>query len=152
MQLQAFAPITPDRDALVAVDLPEPRAMPGEVVLQVHACGVCHTELDQVEVRVPTPLPRVPGHQVVGTVVACGDGVAEDLEGRHVGVGWIASACGECRWCRRGEENLCPAFQGTGRDRDGGDAERMAIAAAFAVPLPDGIDDLQAAPSLRTLR
>jgi propanol-preferring alcohol dehydrogenase len=135
-------------DPLVEAERPEPTPGPGELKLRVHACGVCHTELDQVEGRVATPLPRVPGHQAVGMVVQLGAGADQGLLGRRVGVGWIASACGECRWCRRGEENLCPDFQGTGCDRDGGYAEFMTIPAAFAVPVPDALESFHVAPLL----
>ena len=148
MLLERVGPMTPESDPLIETDRPEPMAGPGEVKLQVHACGVCHTELDQIEGRVETPLPRVPGHQAIGTVVDIGDGADEALLGQRVGVGWIASACGECRWCQRGEENLCPDFRGTGRDRDGGYAEYMTIPAAFAVPVPDGLESAHVAPLL----
>lgn len=140
--------MTADGDPLIEADRPEPSAAAGEIKLRVHACGVCHTELDQIEGRVETPLPRVLGHQAIGTVIELGHGTDEALLGQRVGVGWIASACGECRWCRRGEENLCPEFQGTGRDRDGGYAEFMTMPAAFAVPVPDALESTQAAPLL----
>ena len=148
MLLERTRPMTPDVEPLIEADRPEPTPGPGEVKLRIHACGVCHTELDQIEGRVETPVPRVPGHQAIGTVVEVGDGAQEALLGQRVGVGWIASACGECRWCRRGEENLCPDFEGTGRDRDGGYAEFMTIPAAYAVPIPAALGDVQAAPLL----
>lgn len=148
MRLERVRQIERDRPALVAVNVPDPEPGSGDVRLRVRACAVCHTELDQIEGRVETPTPRILGHQVVGTVDRLGDGVDTSLDGRRVGVGWIASACGECRWCERGEENLCPDFQGTGRDRDGGYAEFTTIPAAFAVPIPDALDDAHAAPML----
>jgi propanol-preferring alcohol dehydrogenase len=148
MQLQSIKPIREDSEPLVPVELPEPSPGPGEVKLRVQACAVCHTELDQIEGRIATPVPRVPGHQAVGMIVDCGPGVDRDRIGQRVGVGWIASACGDCRWCRRGEENLCPEFRATGCDRDGGYAEFMTIPAAFAVPLPDALDWVRAAPML----
>ncbi len=148
MRLERIAPIERGSSPLSAVEVQQPVPGPGELRLQVTACAVCHTELDQIEGRVETPVPRILGHQVVGTVDALGEGVDEKLEGCRVGVGWIASACGECRWCERGEENLCPEFLGTGRDRDGGYADYMTIPAAFAVPIPDRLDDVHAAPML----
>jgi len=110
MVLQQTAEIGPQTDPLTDTDLAVPEPKTGEALLRVELCAVCHTELDQIEGRVATPLPRVPGHQVVGTVEQLGDGVDPSLGGRRVGVGWIASACCECRWCERGEENLCPDF------------------------------------------
>ncbi|MBY6204958.1 alcohol dehydrogenase catalytic domain-containing protein [Halomonas denitrificans] len=148
MRLERIARIDRASNPLSAVEVEAPLPGPGELRLRVTACAVCHTELDQIEGRVDTPVPRIPGHQVVGTVDALGPGTDGDLAYRRVGVGWIASACGTCRWCERGEENLCPMFQGTGRDRDGGYAEYMTVRAAFAVPIPDGLDDAQAAPML----
>lgn len=148
MLLERIGTMTPDANPLTEADHPEPAPGPGELKLRVHACGVCHTELDQIEGRVETPVPRIPGHQAIGTVIELGGGADQALLGRRVGVGWIASACGECRWCRRGEENLCPEFQGTGRDRDGGYAEFMTIPAAYAVPVPEALEDAQAAPLL----
>lgn len=148
MLLERTGSMTPDAEPLVEADRPEPAPGPGDVKLEVHACAVCHTELDQIEGRVATPVPRVLGHQAVGTVVDVGSGADAALLGRRVGVGWIASACGECRWCERGEENLCPEFRATGRDCDGGYAEFMTIPAAFAVPVPDALDAVHAAPLL----
>jgi propanol-preferring alcohol dehydrogenase len=129
-------------------ELPRPKPADGEVRLRVHVCAVCHTELDQIEGRVATPTPRVLGHEVVGTVDRCGDGVDEGWVGRRVGVGWIGSACGACKWCERGEENLCPDFVATGRDIDGGYAESMTVPAAFVHPLPDALTDIDCAPML----
>jgi len=128
---------------------PDPEPGPGEIVLGVRACAVCHTELDEIEGRTPPPrLPIIPGHQVVGRVEALGAGVAGFKIGDRVGVAWIYSACGRCAYCLRGLENLCPQFRATGRDADGGYAERMAVPAAFAHPLPDALSDLRAAPLL----
>jgi propanol-preferring alcohol dehydrogenase len=130
-------------------DLPLPVPEAGEVLLKVHACGVCHTELDEIEGRTPPAfLPLVPGHQVVGTVAQCGEGVSPDLMGMRVGVAWICSACGHCDRCRSGQENLCRAFRATGRDAHGGYAECMVAGAAFTHPVPDGFTDAEAAPLL----
>src|SRR5436853_2139913 len=101
-------------------ELPAPEPATGELLVEISACGVCHTELDQIEGRTPPPrLPVVPGHQAVGRVDALGDGVAGLREGDRVGVAWIHSACGRCKLCREGNENLCPFFAATGRDADG---------------------------------
>lgn len=128
---------------------PVPEPGPGEILIRVAACGVCHTELDEIEGRTPPPrLPVVPGHQVVGRAAALGRGATGPKEGDRVGVGWIHSACGRCPACLSGRENLCPDFRATGRDTDGGYAEYMTAPAAFAVPIPAAIPDLEAAPLL----
>ena len=136
--------------------LPEkPELSPGEVLLHVTRCGVCHTELDEIEGRTPPPrLPVIPGHQVVGII----EDRSGDLSrlattevvttGQRVGVAWIASACGRCEYCLSGQENLCPEFKATGRDLDGGYAEHMKVRADFVHPLPDSISDSEAAPLL----
>jgi propanol-preferring alcohol dehydrogenase len=112
-------------------------------------CGVCHTELDEIEGRTPPPrLPVVPGHQVVGRVAALGDGATRYRVGDRVGVAWIYSACGECERCQNSFENLCDAFRATGRDADGGYAELMTVPDAFAYAIPDSLDDASAAPLL----
>ncbi len=128
-------------------DLPVPAE--NEVLLRVTACGVCHTELDEIEGRTPPPrLPVIPGHQVIGRVQRCGSAVHDVRPGERRGVAWIYSACGSCRYCLAGQENLCPAFQATGRDTDGGYAEYMAVPAAFTHPIPDCFTDTEAAPLL----
>lgn len=129
--------------------LPEPAMQDNEVFLQVVACGICHTELDEIEGRTPPPrLPIVLGHQVVGRVVAAGANVHEWKPGDRVGVAWIIGACGECAYCLTERENLCPQFQATGRDRNGGYAEYMAAPAAFVYAIPEAFSDVQAAPLL----
>lgn len=129
------------------VTVPDPGR--GEVLIKVHACGVCHTELDEIEGRAAPPvLPITPGHQVVGTVVAEGQDCVLELQGRRVGVAWIHSSCGKCDWCRSGNENLCPEFKATGRDAPGGYAEYMIMPEAFIHPLPEQIGDLEATPLL----
>jgi propanol-preferring alcohol dehydrogenase len=134
---------------LQLVNLPEPTPGPGEVLLRVAACGVCHTELDEIEGRTPPPsLPVVLGHQVVGRVAVLGRGAGRFDLGDRVGVAWIFSACGECPACVAGDENLCPHFRATGRDAPGGYAELMAVPEAFAYPIPDVFSDVEAAPLL----
>lgn len=121
----------------------------GELLLQVIACGVCHTELDEIEGRTPPPVfPVIPGHQVVARVAALGADVSRFQPGDRVGVAWIYSACGHCPFCRDGLENLCPEFRGTGRDTDGGYAEYMVVDEGFAHPIPDALSDIHAAPLL----
>lgn len=131
------------------VDLPDPTPGPGEVLLRVAACGVCHTELDEIEGRTPPPLlPVILGHQVVGRVAALGLGASRFVLGDRVGVAWIFSACGQCPACLAGDENLCPQYRATGRDAHGGYAELMVVPEAFAYPIPDGFSDVAAAPLL----
>ena len=138
-------------------DVPEPVPTAGEILIKVSACGVCHTELDEIEGRTPPPkLPVIPGHQVVGTVAAFGprQSAISNLESRmpsvgdRVGVAWIHSACGKCGYCRSGQENLCPDFRATGRDANGGYAEYMTVPQAFAYPIPGVFTDTEAAPLL----
>jgi len=128
---------------LELVDLPVPEPLPGEVLLKVSACGVCHTELDEIEGRAPPPkLPVVLGHEVVGRVERLGKAVTKLKPGDRVGVGWIHSSTGEK------DENLSPEFRGTGRDVNGGYAEFMTVAEDYAYPIPDAFSDAQAAPLL----
>ncbi len=142
------------RDAgrwLEPVRLPTPDPGPGEVRIGVTACAVCRTDLQIVSGDLPTSrLPLVPGHQVVGTVTAHGPDVRPGAPaiGTRVGVAWIAGACGTCRFCLSGRENLCPDIAFTGLSRDGGFAEELTARADFVFALPDGFDDLAAAPLL----
>ncbi len=148
MLLQEIASLTRNPAPLVLADLPEPRPAAGEVLIRVAACGVCHTELDEIEGRTPpTRLPVVLGHQVVGTVEETADKGGLKA-GDRVGVAWIYSACGRCKFCLSGRENLCLEFRATGRDVDGGYAQYMVALAAFAHPLPASISDSHAAPLL----
>jgi propanol-preferring alcohol dehydrogenase len=149
MVLSRLATLLEQPEPLALVERPEPVPGAGEILVRVSACGVCHTELDEIEGRTPPPhLPVIPGHQVVGTVAVCGPGAARFAPGARVGIGWIHSACGACERCRRGEENLCERFVATGRDVDGGYAELMRVPETFAVPIPPGLSDLAAAPLL----
>ena len=129
-------------------DVPASLPGPGEVAVEVEACGVCRTDLHIVEGEVTARLPVVPGHQAAGRVAAVGDGVTELAEGDLVGVGWIAWTCGGCADCRSGRENLCPSARFTGRDRDGGYAERMTADARWTYRLPPGFTPRDAAPLL----
>ncbi len=124
-------------------DVPKPSPAPGEILIRVSTCGVCHTELDEIEGRTPPPrLPVIPGHQVVGTVAEMGDGVARFRGGERVGVGWIHHSCGGA------SENLSTEFRATGRDANGGYAEWMTVPANYAYPIPEAFTDEQAAPLL----
>lgn len=133
-----------DIDApLEPVELPAPEPGPGEVLIRIAACGVCHTELDEIEGRTPPPrLPVVPGHQVIGRVAGTGPGVGKLAVGDRVGVGWIHASSGAP------DENLSPAFRATGRDVDGGYAELMTVGEDYAYPIPDVFTDVEAAPLL----
>lgn len=147
--LESLAPFSDQPEPLRLVEVADPVPGPGEVLIRVRACGVCHTELDEIEGRTPPPtLPVIPGHQVVGTVTAAGSGVDSGVIGTRAGVAWIASACGHCRYCLRGEENLCPEFRATGRDANGGYAELIIARADHTYPIPDRFTDSQAAPLL----
>lgn len=149
MLLKTIQELTPDSRCLDLCEVPRPQTLAGQVRIKVRCCGVCHTELDEIEGRAaPSVLPRILGHQVVGVVDQCGAGVQHLKQGDRVGVAWIFSSCGTCEFCLRGDDNLCPQFQATGRDADGGYAEYMTVPADCAFPLPDEISDLEAAPLL----
>jgi propanol-preferring alcohol dehydrogenase len=149
MVIERLGPVREGATPLALVERPEPVPGPGEVLIRVSACGVCHTELDEIEGRTPPPrLPVIPGHQVVGRVAALGPAVSGRAVGERVGVAWIFRADGQCAFCRRGDENLCPHFTATGRDADGGYAEAMVAPADFVHPIPDAIGDAEAAPLL----
>jgi propanol-preferring alcohol dehydrogenase len=136
-------------DPLHLRELPDPQPGPGEVLLRVRACAICRTDLHVVEGDLPGQRsPIIPGHQVVGEVVARGPGCARLREGQRVGVAWLRHACGACSACARGRENLCPQARFTGWHEHGGFAELTLVAEAFAYPLPDGFSDLEAAPLL----
>lgn len=134
---------------LVARELPCPRPGPGEVLIAVSACGVCRTDLHLVDGELPDiHYPVIPGHQIVGRVLALGDGVTEPAVGTRVGVAWLASTCGHCGYCRRGSENLCDEARFTGYHVDGGYATHCLARADFVYPLPEGYEDLSVAPLL----
>ncbi len=149
MVLDRIVHLASDRSPLSLRELPEPVPAQGEILIRVSACGVCHTELDEIEGRTPPPrLPVIPGHQVVGRVVENGPGAGRWPVGTRVGVAWIFSACGKCSHCLGGNENLCPHFRATGRDANGGYAEFMTVPEAFAHSIPEVFSDSQAAPFL----
>ena len=138
-----------EENPLFLRDLALPAPGPGEIRIRIAACGVCHTDLHIVEgdLRLPK-LPVVPGHQIAGVVDAAGPGARHFREGDRVGVPWLYSTCGECRYCRRGLENLCERARFTGFHADGGYAEAMIVHEDFAYPLPENFSHLQAAPLL----
>ena len=149
MILQQIMDLENDSRPLELVDLPNPIPREGELLVKVSVCGVCHTELDEIEGRTPPPeLPVILGHQAVGQVVENKGDEGLFQPGDRVGVAWIYSACGKCRYCRQGLENLCPDFRATGRDADGGYAEYMVIPEDFAFPIPNQFSDAEAAPLL----
>jgi propanol-preferring alcohol dehydrogenase len=136
-------------DPLRLDDVPVPEPAERQVLLRVLACGVCHTEIDEIEGRAaPAEYPRTPGHEVVGRVESVGPDVERLAEGDRVGVGWIWSSCGSCGFCERGLENLCPDYRATGRDADGGYADYMVVPETSAFPIPDRFSDSVAAPFL----
>ena len=147
MVLEAQAPIA--SAPLRAADLPLPEPGPGEIRVRVRACAVCRTDLHIIEGDLaPRRLPLVPGHQVVGVVDALGRGASRFQRGDRVGVAWLRSTCGACRFCVTGRENLCAASTYAGWTHDGGYAEACCVPEGFAYALPDGWDDAEAAPLL----
>jgi propanol-preferring alcohol dehydrogenase len=138
-----------DAGPLVLVTRPVPEPGPGEVLVQVSACGVCRTDLHVAEGDLAVHRPSVvPGHEVVGTVVRTGPGTGRFTTGDRVGIAWLRHTCGVCRWCRSGRENLCLGSRYTGWDDDGGYAEYAVSPEAFIYRIPDGFDDTAAAPLL----
>jgi propanol-preferring alcohol dehydrogenase len=134
---------------LQLADVPDPAPRENEILVKVTACGVCHTELDEIEGRMPPALlPMVLGHQVVGHVIDVGNYVTRFHGGERVGVAWIYSACGQCAYCQSGRENLCDQFRATGRDVPGGYAEYLTVSEEFAFRLPAVFSDVEAAPLL----
>ena len=146
MVLRKISPI--ENEPLEWIDLPDPVAGPKEILVRVSACGVCHTELDEIEGRLQPRLPVVPGHEIIGKVEGLGPGVTKFKRGDRVGVAWIHSACGKCHFCLEGNENLCLAFQGTGCDANGGYAQYSVVSEDFAYLIPERFSDVQAAPLL----
>lgn len=149
MVLKALCNLEENPVPLALTELPVPSPKAREILVKVSACGVCHTELDEIEGRTSPPrLPVVLGHQVVGRVEAVGSEVNTLKTGDRVGVAWIFSACGSCKFCLAGNENLCPAFAATGRDANGGYAQYMTVAEDFTYAIPAIFSDVQAAPLL----
>jgi len=143
MLLESLADLRTHPTPLNLLNIPEPTLNEGEILLRITRCGVCHTELDEIERRTPPPhLPIILGHQAIGIVEE------GENKGQRVGVAWIASACGHCQHCIYGNENLCAEFKATGRDVNGGYAEYMKVRADFVHPIPETFSDSEAAPLL----
>jgi propanol-preferring alcohol dehydrogenase len=137
------------RTPLRRADLPEPTVAAEEILLDVHACAVCRTDLHVVDGELPEPkLPLIPGHEIVGTVIAAGNAVDRFRIGDRVGVPWLGWTCGVCEYCRSGRENLCDRARFTGYQRDGGYAERVLADQRFAFAIPASYSDEAAAPLL----
>lgn len=143
MILTSVAGIDENAEPLQPVELPRPQPSAGELLVEVSVCGVCHTELDEIEGRTPPPeLPVVPGHEIVGRVTECGQDCHRFEPGQRVGIGWIYSSSGD------EDENLSPAFRATGRDVNGGYAEFVVVPERYAYPVPEVFSDEEAAPLL----
>lgn len=149
MILRSTCDLLDNDTPLELLEIPTPKPAEGEVLIRVLACGICHTDMDEVEGRVvPPSLPIVPGHQAVGVVEERGSGVRNFDAGDMVGIAWIGGACGKCPYCSSGRENLCHDFIATGRDRNGGFAELMVADADFVHRIPEGMDPVKTAPFL----
>ena len=147
--LEKIVNIRENPQPLSFMEVPDPVPAGGQIIVRVSVCGVCHTELDEIEGRTPpVSFPFILGHQIVGVVETRGPQAMKFARGQKVGVGWIGQACGRCPFCRSGLENLCPDFKATGRDLPGGYAPYVAVSENFAFPLPDIFSDAQAAPLL----
>jgi propanol-preferring alcohol dehydrogenase len=132
---------------LVMRERPVPRPAPGEILVEIAACGVCRTDLHVVDGELRDPkLPVVPGHEIVGRIAALGDGVAGFTLRQRIGVPWLGATCGVCPFCRSGRENLCDAPTFTGYTRDGGYATHAIADARYCFALPEAFDDAAAAP------
>ena len=149
MLLNNICRLEENKNPLIMADLPDPVPGDKEILVKVSACGVCHTELDEIEGRTPPPrFPVVLGHEVVGSVEQTGRKANKFKVGDRVGIGWIYSACGECKFCLQQNENLCENFKATGRDANGGYAEYTVVPEDFAYKIPDLFSDSEAAPLL----
>ncbi|MBW8012273.1 MAG: zinc-dependent alcohol dehydrogenase family protein [Chloroflexi bacterium] len=149
MVLNQLSNLKENQTPLELIELPDPVPAEDEILVKVSACGVCHTELDEIEGRTPpAQLPIVLGHQVVGQVEATGRNAENFKIGERVGIAWIYSACGTCKFCLAGNENLCPGFKATGRDANGGYAQYMTVPQNYAYRIPQCFTDSEAAPLL----
>lgn len=147
MVLEGIAPI--DSAPLRWTDMPDPAPGVGEVRLKAHCCGICRTDLHVIEGELPRQkLPIIPGHQIVGTVDKVGTDCRELQVGDRIGVAWLRHTCGECAFCRRGQENLCESSRYTGYHADGGYAEYAVVPEAYAYRIPNVFNDVDAAPLL----
>lgn len=149
MVLNRLCSLKENQTPLELTELSDPVPAGEEILVKVSVCGVCHTELDEIEGRTPPPhLPIVLGHQVVGRIKATGSRANTFSIGDRVGIAWVYSTCGRCEFCMTGNENLCREFKATGRDVNGGYAQYMTVPEGFAYHIPDGFSDSEAAPLL----
>jgi alcohol dehydrogenase, propanol-preferring len=149
MQAWAVTGHPGERSRIAVTQRTRPDPAPDEVLVRVSACGVCRTDLHLSDLELEPRAPgRVPGHEVVGEVVAVGSGVDRLALGDRAGIAWLRRTCGVCRYCRSGRENLCESAEFTGWDADGGYAEYAVVPEAYAYLLPEGLEDVQAAPLL----
>jgi propanol-preferring alcohol dehydrogenase len=149
MVLNNICSFKENKTPLLLTELPTPVPSEHEILIKVSACGVCHTELDEIEGRTPpSRFPMVLGHQIVGRVEKAGGKAIKFKIGDRVGIAWIHSVCGKCRFCLEGNENLCEQFEATGRDANGGYAQYHLVREDFAYPIPEIFSDSEAAPLL----
>lgn len=149
MILENICDLTKNKSPLKLVDIPIPQPKENEILIKVSSCGICHTELDEIEGRTsPEFFPIILGHQVVGKITELGKNSNKFKIGDRVGVAWIFSSCGKCKFCSEGNENLCNDFKATGRDANGGYAEYIVVNENFAYKIPDNFLDSEAAPLL----
>jgi alcohol dehydrogenase, propanol-preferring len=137
-----------EKEPLKMMDLPDPAPESKEILVKISVCGVCHTELDEIEGRLPPKLPIVLGHQIVGRVESLGSGATKFNSGDRVGIAWINSSCGKCHFCQEGNENLCLEFRGTGCHANGGYAQYTVVSEDFAYLIPERFSDTEATPLL----
>ena len=149
MVLKRICDLSKETEPLELAEMPVPVAGEKEILVKVSVCGVCHTELDEIEGRTSPPkLPVILGHQIVGKVESLGASAGKFRIGDRVGIAWIHSACGKCSFCLQGRENLCEDFSATGRDANGGYAEYTTVSENFAYAIPEIFSDAEAAPLL----
>jgi propanol-preferring alcohol dehydrogenase len=146
MMLQSVSPV--ESNPLKWAEVPKPDPGPKEIIIKVSVCGVCHTELDEIEGRIQPVLPVILGHEIVGRVEGLGAGASKFRPGDRVGIAWINSACGKCHFCQSGNENLCPEFKATGCHRNGGYAQYTTVSEDFVYLIPNRFSDAEAAPLL----
>jgi len=149
MVLNKLHNLQENQSPLELVNLPVPVPKEDEILVRTSACGICHTELDEIEGRTPPPrFPVILGHQIVGKVEKAGHKAKKYKIGDRVGIAWIHSSCGKCKFCLIGNENLCKDFRATGRDANGGYAQYATVSENFAYAIPEAFSDLEAAPLL----
>ncbi len=149
MVLKKLTSLESNQLPLKLEELPIPDPGPQDVLIKISACGVCHTELDEIEGRTPPAFfPIILGHQIIGRIATKGSKVENFSTGQRVGVAWIYSACGRCGFCLSGKENLCDDFKATGRDKNGGYAEYMVASEKYIYNIPEYFSDAEAAPLL----